>query len=198
MLPAYRADVNSYILQGVAVDRKGNRSNQSETYVTVQAPQVNAVQSTLTPATSSLAADGRSLQFLTLNLRDENNQAVNMDLKDISLSSSLLKSATISALWRKSAGEFIVTVTAGMDPETVILTPSVSGITLSSTEVTISSITPDEARSAIKTDATAYVSDSDMTVTLKDGSDNPIVGSASSLTTDTVTVQNASPKSGSN
>ena len=82
----------------------------------------------------------------------------------------------ISALTRKSAGVYTVTVTAGTDPETVTLTPSVSGITLPPAEVIISSITPDEARSAIKTDATTYVSGSDMTVTvtLKDASDNAV------------------------
>lgn len=37
-MPVYRSDVNSYTVKGVAVDRKGNRQNQAETQVTVQAP----------------------------------------------------------------------------------------------------------------------------------------------------------------
>ncbi|EEB2895049.1 invasin, partial [Salmonella enterica subsp. enterica serovar Tennessee] len=54
-------------------------------------------------------------------------------------------------------------------------------------------------KSAISTDATAYVSGSDMvvTVTLKDGQDNPVTGAAASLTADTVTVPNAILKAGS-
>ncbi|WP_308699690.1 invasin domain 3-containing protein, partial [Salmonella enterica] len=108
--------------------------------------------------------------MLTLMLLDENNQPVDMDVKDISLNSSVLKSATISALTRKSAGVYAVTVTAGRDAENVTLTPVVNGTTLSSAVVTISSVTPDGARSTISTDAAAYVSGSDMavTVTLKD------------------------------
>ncbi|WP_254892620.1 hypothetical protein, partial [Salmonella enterica] len=63
----------------------------------------------------------------------------------------------------------------------------------------ITAATPDGAKSAISTDATTYVSGSDMavTVTLKDGQDNPVTGAAASLTADTVTVPNAILKAGS-
>lgn len=72
-------------------------------------------------------------------------------------------------------------------------------VTVQATEVTITATTPDEAKSAIKTDKATYVSGADMavTVTLKDSSDNAVIGAASSLTTETVTVQNAMLKSGS-
>lgn len=199
VLPAYQSSaqgVNTYTVSGVAVDTKGNRSERSDTQVTVQATEVNKQTSTFTPVSSVLPADGKSTQELTLTLLDENNQPVDMDVKDISLNSSVLKSATISALTRKSAGVYAVTVTAGMDAENVTLTPAVSGTTLSSAVVTISSVTPDGARSAISTDATTYVSGSDMavTVTLKDGQDNAVTGAAASLTADTVTVPNATLK----
>lgn len=199
VLPAYQSSaqgVNTYTVSGVAVDTKGNRSSRSDTQVTVQATEVNKQTSTFAPVSSVLLADGKSTQVLTLTLLDENNQPVDMDVKDISLNSSVLKSATISALTRKSAGVYAVTVTAGMDAENVTLTPAVSGTTLSSAVVTISSVTPDGARSAISTDATTYVSGSDMTVTvtLKDGQDNAVTGAAASLTADTVTVPNATLK----
>ncbi len=63
----------------------------------------------------------------------------------------------------------------------------------------ITAATPAEAKSAIKTDATTYVSGADMTVkvTLKDASDNAVTGAASSLTADTVKVANATLKTGS-
>ncbi|EAZ9183341.1 invasin, partial [Salmonella enterica] len=63
----------------------------------------------------------------------------------------------------------------------------------------ITAATPDGARSAISTDATTYVSGSDMliTVTLKDGQDNAVTGAAASLTAVTVTVPNAILKAGS-
>lgn len=202
VLPAYQSSaqgVNTYTVSGVAVDTKGNRSSRSDTQVTVQATEVNKQTSTFTPVSSVLLADGKSTQVLTLMLLDENNQPVDMDVKDISLNSSVLKSSTISALTRKSAGVYAVTVTAGRDAENVTLTPVVNGTTLSSAVVTISSVTPDGARSTISTDAAAYVSGSDMavTVTLKDGQDNAVTGTAASLTADTVTVPNAILKAGS-
>ncbi|ECY4071807.1 invasin [Salmonella enterica subsp. enterica serovar Curacao] len=202
VLPAYQSSaqgVNTYTVSGVAVDTKGNRSSRSDTQVTVQATEVNKQTSTFTPVSSVLLADGKSTQVLTLMLLDENNQPVDMDVKDISLNSSVLKSATISALTRKSAGVYAVTVTAGRDAENVTLTPVVNGTTLSSAVVTISSVTPDGARSTISTDAAAYVSGSDMavTVTLKDTNNNVVAGAASSLTADTVTVPNAILKAGS-
>ncbi len=202
VLPAYLSSaqgVNTYTVSGVAVDTKGNRSSRSDTQVTVQATEVNKQTSTFTPVSSVLLADGKSTQVLTLMLLDENNQPVDMDVKDISLNSSVLKSATISALTRKSAGVYAVTVTAGRDAENVTLTPVVNGTTLSSAVVTISSVTPDGARSTISTDAAAYVSGSDMavTVTLKDTNNNVVAGAASSLTADTVTVPNAILKAGS-
>ncbi len=202
MLPAYQTSaqgVNTYTVIGMAVDRKGNRSDRSYTLVTVQAPEVNKRYSTFIPVSSVLPADGKSSQVLTLTLRDGNNQAVDMDVKDISLNSSALKSAKVSSLTRKSAGVYTVTVTAGTDAETVTLTPSVSGITLSPAGVTISSVKPDEATSAISTDKTTYASGADMliTVTLKDANGNAVSGAAASLTADTVTVANATLKGGS-
>ncbi|HGP1636762.1 TPA: inverse autotransporter beta domain-containing protein, partial [Salmonella enterica] len=150
VLPPYQTTtqaVNTYTVSGVAVDTKGNRSDRSVTQVTVQAPEVNKQYSTFTPVSSVLSADGKSTQVLTLTLRDENNQAVDIDVKDISLKNSALKSAAVSALTKKSAGEYTVTVTAGTDNETVTLTPSVSGVTLSPAGVTINSTKPDAGQS---------------------------------------------------
>lgn len=95
VLPAYQSSaqgVNTYTVSGVAVDTKGNRSARSDTQVTVQAPAVNKQTSTFTPVSSVLPADGKSTQALTLMLRDENNQAVDIDVKDISLQNNTLKS----------------------------------------------------------------------------------------------------------
>ena len=201
VLPAYQSSaqgVNTYTVGGVAVDRKGNRSNQAETQVTVQAPDVDKQNSTFTPAITTLPADGKSTKELTLTLRDGSNQAVDMDVKDISLSTSPLKSATVSALTRKSAGIYIVTVTAGTDAETVTLTPSVSGISLSSAEVTIHSVTPGRVHSAITRDSDSYTAGSDITVTvtLKDSSTNAVSGLSSDTLKGMVSVANAAAKSG--
>lgn len=189
VLPAYQTTtqaVNTYTVSGVAVDTKGNRSERSDTQVTVQAPEVNKQTSTFTPVSSVLPADGKSTQVLTLTLRDENNQAVDMDVKDISLKNSTLKSATVSALTRKSAGVYTVTVTAGTDVETVTLTPSVSGVTLSPAGVTISSTTPDAGQSVFTASPETIAADNAATSTLtlvaKDAQGNALTGLKDSLT----------------
>ncbi|MDA8518056.1 inverse autotransporter beta domain-containing protein, partial [Citrobacter sp. Igbk 16] len=201
VLPAYQTAaqaVNTYRVSGVAVDTKGNHSDRSDTQVTVQAPEVNKQYSTFTPARSDLPADGKSTQVLALTLRDGNNQPVNLDIMDITLSTVGLKSATVSSLTKKYPGVYTVTVTSGTDAETLTLTPSVGGSTLSPAKVTISSVTPDAAKSAIKTDNTTYVAGSDMTVTvtLKDANDNAVTGVSASLDK-AVTVANATLKAGS-
>ncbi|VEN40723.1 unnamed protein product [Callosobruchus maculatus] len=188
VLPAYQTTaqaVNTYTVSGVAVDTKGNRSDRADTQVTVQAPEVNKQYSTFTPVSSVLPADGKSTQVLTLTLRDENNQAVDMDVKDISLKNSALKSAAVSALTKKSAGVYTVTVTAGTDVETVTLTPSVSGVTLTPAGVTISSTTPDAGQSVFTASPETIAADntavSTLTLVAKDAQGNALTGLKDSL-----------------
>ncbi|OUF04852.1 hypothetical protein AZ021_004517, partial [Enterobacter ludwigii] len=189
VLPAYQSSaqgVNTYTVSGVAVDTKGNRSDRSDTQVTVQAPEVNKQTSTFTPVSSVLPADGKSTQVLTLTLRDENNQPVDIDVKDISLKTSVPQSAAVSALTRKSAGVYTVTVTAGMDVEMVTLTPSLSGITLSPAEVTINSTAPDAGQSVFTATPETIVADntatSALTLVAKDAQGNPLTNLKGSLT----------------
>lgn len=188
VLPAYQTTtqaVNTYTVSGVAVDTKGNRSERSDTQVTVQAPEVNKQYSTFMPVSSVLPADGRSTQVLTLTLRDENNQAVDMDVKDISLKNSTLKSAVVSALTKKSAGVYTVTVTVGTDNETVTLTPLVSGVTLSPAGVTISSTTLDARQSVFTASPETIAADntaiSTLTLVAKDVQGNALAGLKDSL-----------------
>lgn len=194
VLPPYQSAapaLNTYTVSGVAVDRKGNRSDRSYIQVTVQTPQYST--SSFTPASSMLPADGKSTQVLNLVFRDETNQAVDIDVEDISLKNSPLKSATVSALTRKSAGVYTITVTAGTDVENVTLTPTVNNITLSSAAVIINSTTPDEAKSDIGVDKTTYIVGDTITVTvtLRDAGNNPVMGKADELTDTNVRVQNA-------
>lgn len=189
VMPAYvttEQAVNSYTVSGVAVDSKGNRSDRSETQVTVQAADANKEHSTFTPAGSLLPADGQSKQELTLTVRDNNNQLADLDVKDISLKNSPLKSATVSALTRKSAGVYTVTVTSGTDNETVTLTPTVNGITLSPAVVTISNVTPDAGQSAFTAGPENIAADNTATTTLtlvvKDAQGNTLSGLKDSLT----------------
>ncbi|WP_277973548.1 invasin domain 3-containing protein, partial [Pantoea agglomerans] len=189
VLPSYQPStqaVNTYTISGVAVDSKGNRSDRSDTQVTVQAPEVNKQTSTFTPVSSVLLADGKSTQVLTLTLRDENNQAVDIDVKDISLKNNTLKTATVSALTRKSAGVYTVTVTAGTDTETVTLTPSVSGTALSPASVAMTSVVPDATQSSFTATPDTILADntaiSTLTLVMKDAQGNALTGLKDSLT----------------
>ncbi|CAI1562948.1 Invasin [Serratia quinivorans] len=202
VLPNWNAmvnDVNSYRILGVAVDKKGNISNKSETQVTVQAADVNTVNSTFTPAASLLPADGKSTQILTLTLKDIQKQAIDIPVADISLDPGRLKSATLTALVRKNVGVYETTVTAGTDVEVITLTPAVRGIKLSSAKVSLIMALPVAANSAIKTDQASYTAGSDMgvTVMLKDANNDTVTGSSALLTPDAVKVVNAELKSGS-
>ncbi|MFN1150061.1 inverse autotransporter beta domain-containing protein, partial [Serratia liquefaciens] len=188
VLPVYHSSaqgVNTYAVSGVAVDMKGNRSERSDTQVTVLAPEVSKQYTTFTPVNSTLHADGKSTQVLTLTLRDGGNQPADMDVRDISLKNSVLKSTTVSALTRKSAGVYVVTVTAGKDTETVTLTPSVGGITLSAAGVTISSAKPDAGQSVFKASPEIIAADNTSTSTLtlvaKDVKGNPLTDMKDSL-----------------
>jgi len=144
---ATAAAVNTYTVTGVAVDVKGNRSNRSETQVTVHAPEVSRDTSTFTPVNSTLQADGKSTQVLTLTIRNAQNQTVDIAPSDISVKSETPKSAVLSAPVRKSAGIYEVTVTAGTDTETVSVIPTVKGVMLSSSGVSMTSMEPDAAQS---------------------------------------------------
>lgn len=189
VLPTYQSlpdNVNTYRVSGIAVDREGNRSDRSETQVTVQAQDINQQTSTFTPVSSVLPANGKSVQELILTLRDGNNQTVDTETNDISLSSSSLMSAKVSALTRKSVGVYTVTVTAGTDNETVTLTPSVHGVTLPAARVTIGHELPDAGLSMFAASPETIAADNITTSTLKlvvkDEEGNPLSGLKDRLT----------------
>lgn len=188
VLPPYQSsakNVNSYTVSGVAVDTEGNRSDRSDTQVIVQAPEINKQTSTFTPVSSLLPANGKSVQELTLTVRDANNQVLDIDVNDIILKKSALKSATVSLLARKSAGTYTVTVGAGSDNETVTLTPTVSGIILSPASVTIRSTIPDAGRSLFTASPDTIMADntsiSTLTLVAKDEQGNAMTGLTESL-----------------
>ncbi|ELC7952767.1 inverse autotransporter beta domain-containing protein, partial [Salmonella enterica] len=138
VLPDWKSgpgEVNTYILSAVAVDRKGNQSNRSETRVTVQAPVVSAAKSTFTPANSTLPADGKSTEMLTLTVKDGQGNVADIPVTDITLDTGGLSRATVAALVKKSTGVFETNVTAGTDVGVLVLTPAVRGTKLSSARI---------------------------------------------------------------
>ncbi|OHT23369.1 hypothetical protein A3Q29_21020, partial [Providencia stuartii] len=148
VMPDYRSDVNRYIVKGVAVDRKGNRSNETETQVTVQTPQVNAVQSTFTPTSTVLLANGRSTQTLTLKMKDVNGQPVNISVSDVEMTMDNVADASVLPLVSRGVGVAELTVTAGIKPTTLYLSPIVQGINLPVAKVNIIDNEPDLTHSS--------------------------------------------------
>ncbi|WP_061769914.1 invasin domain 3-containing protein [Serratia symbiotica] len=175
VLPAYqfKPGVNHYTASGVAVDSQGNTSDPSENRVTVQAPLIDANSSTLT-------ADGKSSQLLTLVLKDMQGQPLEMPLADIHMAVSALKSAHFSAVTQKQAGVYQVTVTAGSEAENITLTPVLGNLTLGAAQVVISYSPPDGAYSTFVADRESITADGQdnatLTFTAQDANGNPIAG----------------------
>ncbi|WP_327279476.1 invasin domain 3-containing protein [Serratia marcescens] len=180
VLPTYQyaPGINNYTVSGVAVDKKGNRSNTSETQVSVRAPEINKGNSTFTPLDSMLVADGKSTQHLTLSVRDAQGNAVDVPVSEISIDTGNLKSASVSSPVKKAIGEFEVTVTAGVDEEIVTLTPSVSGVKLDTARVAINKAFPSSVNSTFAASPKSIAADntatSTLTFTAKDADGNLI------------------------
>ncbi|EOG2477060.1 TPA: inverse autotransporter beta domain-containing protein, partial [Serratia marcescens] len=187
VLPPYKpaaGSVNSYRVSGVAIDRKGNASNQSETQVTVLAPVVSDSLSTFLPASSVLLADGQGTQELTLTLKDGQGQVVDVAESDIVVGAGektrLPAGASISAPKKSAPGIYKVIVTAGTRGELVTLTPVVSGVTLSAARVSINDMTPAAEQSSFSASPTTLPADNQasttLTLTLKNAAGNALSG----------------------
>lgn len=193
ILPPYHystESLNNYTVTGVAIDTKGNRSNQTLTQVAVKMPELNISNSMLSPDKSVLPADGKSTQVLKLELRDNQNNPVDLPATDISIDKGTLKSASVSNASKSNAGTYLITVTAGTETETVIVKPIAHGVTLSAAEVSIRRTMPAVATSSISTDKVSYEAGDAMVVTaiLKDADGNALLDAASLLSGSTVTV----------
>jgi adhesin/invasin len=205
-LPQYRTGtqaMNTYTVHGVAVDKHGNRSNRSETQVTVQAPIIDATRSTLLPTDSSLDADGKSTQVLSLTLRDTQDNLIDVPLSDLGLALNrgrALGGATVSALSRKSLGIYEVTVTAGTVPEALTLTPSFKETALASAKIAILVGAPAESTSTLAAMPNTLPADgtspATLTFTAADASGNPVLGIADQLTFAVKNVSGTSPSTG--
>lgn len=188
VLPDYQftQGVNIYTVSGVAVDRKGNRSGASETQVSVHTPDIDEKTSTFTPLNSTLSADGSSTLVLTLSAKDAKGNAVDVPQADIHMTVGTLKSATVSVVDKTAAGVYTVTVTAGTDKETVVLTPTVGDVKLDPARVVISGVVPSSTNSTIGIDKGSITADgvdsATITFEAKDSNNNPIPGIAADIT----------------
>ncbi|WP_342191071.1 inverse autotransporter beta domain-containing protein, partial [Serratia ureilytica] len=191
VLPAYQTvagGVNTYTVGGVAIDMRDNVSNHSETQVTVLAPVISESLSSFMPASSTLLADGKSTQVLTLTLKDAQGGAVDVVESEVAIGvgdGRALKSARLSASKKTGPGIYAVTVTAGQDGEVVALRPVVSGVTLPAARVTINDMMPAAAQSTLVATPDAIVADNraltTLTLTLKNAAGDALSGLASQL-----------------
>ncbi|HGM5813806.1 TPA: inverse autotransporter beta domain-containing protein, partial [Serratia marcescens] len=191
VLPAYQTvagGVNTYTVGGVAIDMRDNVSNHSETQVTVLAPVISESLSSFMPASSTLLADGKSTQVLTLTLKDAQGGAVDVAESEVAIGvgdGRALKSARLSASKKTGPGIYAVTVTAGQDGEVVALRPVVSGVTLPAARVTINDMMPAAAQSTLVATPDAIAADNraltTLTLTLKNAAGDALSGLASQL-----------------
>ena len=143
VLPAYHPDApgsNSYTISGVAIDKKGHISNKAETQITVSESAININTSALLPANSSLPADGKSQQTLTLTVKDSKGYPVDINEREISIAKAGQTAngdAQITAFKRQGAGQYSAVVTAGTHPETLTITPSARNVSFPAATVTI-------------------------------------------------------------
>ncbi|WP_295895631.1 inverse autotransporter beta domain-containing protein [uncultured Bartonella sp.] len=139
ILPPYQPNSNnSYTVNAVAKDVKGNSSNEASTTVTVNAPQMDGTKSTFLPKETILPADNVSAQTLTLSLKTTTGEAYDVAVNDITLNVTGKNTAKVDPSFRRvGAGVYEITVTAGTTPETLIITPSIQGVSISSAKVQV-------------------------------------------------------------
>ncbi|MDR0212344.1 MAG: hypothetical protein LBJ33_24670, partial [Pseudomonas putida] len=190
VLPDYQTlQTNVYTLHGVAVDSKGNRSGRSETRVTVNAPAVSARHSTFTPAHTVLPTDGKTQETLTLAIRDEQQQPVDIALADLQITVTEAQTRTggivVAKPERVSAGRYDVRVTAGTTPQSITLTPSVQGTALSHAQVSTVSSLPDDGKSTFTATPARLPADDKTTIlltfTAQDAEGAPVEGIGKNL-----------------
>lgn len=192
VLPAWHAaagNANTYTISAVAVDEKGNTSNRAETQITVTEAAIDVNNSALTPASSVLPADGHSQQTLTLTIKDNSGNPVDLNEKEISVvANNEVNGAKVTSFIRQSTGQYTAIVTAGTLPEIFTVTPQARNIALPSATV---NITADNAKARIssltvvKDNAVADGQDQDrVKAVVTDAQGNPLANQAVSFTAD--------------
>ncbi|MFS8929421.1 inverse autotransporter beta domain-containing protein [Escherichia coli] len=142
-LPAYQSGqqgINTYTITAVAVDKKGNVSNKSETQISVTQAAINANMSTLTPDNVILPADGKSQQQLVLRINDHEGNPVDISEKEITVQKETKQRGKTGAIFtpfsRQATGEYVSILTAGTESEIFTITPFARNTRLASANVT--------------------------------------------------------------
>lgn len=145
-MPPYRygGSPNSYPLSGIAADTKGNRSNTASSLITVSGAAIDNVKSTTTATPTDILADGQSTSLVEVKIVDTDGNPVSglgANLK-FALAETLTDSSTQPAVAAQlgnvnetAPGVYQVLLTAGNNPGSVVITPSVGEVTLATATV---------------------------------------------------------------
>lgn len=174
VLPKYQAGskntLNTYTISAVAIDVKGNRSSRESTTINLIEDPISAQNSRFTTETSTINANGQSQAELILLIKDNSDQFIDVAVDEINIgvSSSANRGATaqVGQLTKESTGKFSLIVTAGTVEETIVLTPTVRGVTLSPATITITKLEVDEALSSFQVSPESIVADGNESATL--------------------------------
>lgn len=193
ILPDHQAAAgsnNTYTLNGVAMDKKGNASQKTSTQITVTQAAISADNSSLTPATASLPADGRSQQHFVLNVKDKNGQPVDIAASEISIQKQAKNrsksTATLTAFTRRALGEYVSTLTAGTLPEAFLVSASARNAMLASANVELTANSATAMIGTFEVVANNAIADGKKTnkvkLTVVDAQNNPVPGQSITLT----------------
>ena len=151
-LPLYQSGgSNSYIIRGIAVDRRGNRSVEADTTATVLSPVIDAANSFCSVAPPTLPADGSSIATMSCNLNNEDNQPVSglapliqvvisaVSDNTMGVKPEARKTTEVSKFTEDSnkLGHYNATVTAGTISQLETLLPSVAQVKLAPVTLTL-------------------------------------------------------------
>ncbi|PLR37687.1 hypothetical protein CYR23_04670 [Chimaeribacter arupi] len=140
----YDGSPNSYPLSGIAADSKGNRSNTASSLITVNGAAIDNVRSTTTATPTDILADSQSTSLVEVKVVDTEGNPVSGLGADLtfSLAETLTDSSNQPAIAARlgnvnetAPGVYQVLLTAGNNPGSVVVTPSVGEVQLSAVTV---------------------------------------------------------------
>ncbi|MBD2803336.1 inverse autotransporter beta domain-containing protein [Xenorhabdus sp. ZM] len=139
-LPEYQAQGNNtYTVDAIAYDKKGNASKQAEMQLQVLSEEASATQSSFTAKDKKLIADGHSNTLLILTLKNKEGNPVRGQASDITLTTSGLggegSDPKIEAMKESQPGIYQSQLTAGKKTGILKITPRVHGVTIKPVEI---------------------------------------------------------------
>lgn len=195
-LPAWQiTGNNSYILSGTVYDVEGN-NHHATTTLTVEMADINVDSSSVSATPTAIPANGISTSRVTVTLLDKDAKpvtdmapALKMALtQPLQQPQSATQNATIGEVKETAAGVYAAVLTAGTHTGSVVVTPSINGITLKA--ITIQ-LTADNASGIVADGALVVTTDNSLSngsaanqvsATVTDASGNPVTASPVTFT----------------